>query len=42
MQDDHMFAALLTLATMAVVLYLGVDWLLARALPWRPRNTTGT
>lgn len=42
LQIDLMFAALLTLATMAVALYLGVDWLLARALPWRPRHAADT
>jgi len=42
LQIDLMFAALLTLAAMAVALYLGVDWLLARALPWRPQHTINT
>jgi putative hydroxymethylpyrimidine transport system permease protein len=36
MQIDLMFAALLTLALMAVALYLTADALLRRALPWQP------
>jgi putative hydroxymethylpyrimidine transport system permease protein len=36
LQIDLMFAALLTLAALAVALYLAVDRLLAWALPWRP------
>ncbi|MCW5699816.1 MAG: ABC transporter permease [Rhodospirillales bacterium] len=36
MQVDVMFAALLTLAVMAVVLYFTIDTLLRRALPWQP------
>ena len=36
MQVDLMFAALATLAVMAVVLYFGVDVALRRALPWQP------
>jgi putative hydroxymethylpyrimidine transport system permease protein len=34
MQIDLMFAALLTLAVLAVALYFSVDALLSRALPW--------
>ena len=36
MQVDVMFAALATLAAMAVALYFAVDWALRRALPWLP------
>ena len=36
MQVDVMFAALATLALMAVALYFSVDGLLRRALPWQP------
>jgi putative hydroxymethylpyrimidine transport system permease protein len=36
MQVDVMFAALATLALMAVALYFSVDGLLLRALPWQP------
>lgn len=36
MQIDLMFAALLTLAVIALVLYVGVDRLLRRLLPWSP------
>ncbi|MGF1639734.1 MAG: ABC transporter permease [Rhodospirillales bacterium] len=36
MQVDLMFAALATLAVMAVALYFTVDGLLRRALPWQP------
>ena len=36
MQIDLMFAALLTLALIALVLYLLVDRLLRRLLPWAP------
>lgn len=35
MQVDLMFAALLTLAAIAVALYFAVDALLRRALPWQ-------
>lgn len=38
MQVDVMFAALLTLAVMAVVLYFTIDTLLRRALPWQPNS----
>ncbi|QQP88178.1 ABC transporter permease [Skermanella sp. TT6] len=38
MQVDLMFAALLTLAAIAVALYFAVDALLRRALPWQPDN----
>ena len=38
MQVDLMFAALLTLAAIAVALYFAVDALLRRALPWKPDN----
>ena len=34
MQTDLMFAALFVLAVLAIALYLAVDRLLARALPW--------
>ncbi|MCB2100373.1 MAG: ABC transporter permease [Rhodobacterales bacterium] len=37
-QVDVMFAALLTLAALAVALYFTVDALLARALPWQPET----
>lgn len=36
MQVDVMFAALVTLAALAVGLYFAVDTLLRRALPWQP------
>lgn len=36
MQVDVMFAALLTLAVIALTLYLGMDRLLRRLLPWAP------
>ena len=36
MQTDLMFAALLTLAVMAVALYYAVDFALRRLLPWQP------
>jgi putative hydroxymethylpyrimidine transport system permease protein len=36
MQIDVMFAALATLAFLAVALYFSVDELLRRALPWQP------
>jgi len=36
MQVDVMFAALATLALLAVTLYFSVDGLLRRALPWQP------
>ena len=36
MQVDLMFAALLTLAVLAVALYFAVDVALRRALPWQP------
>jgi len=36
MQIDVMFAALATLAVMAVTLYFAVDLALRRALPWQP------
>ena len=36
-QIDLMFAALLVLAVFAVALYLSVDALLRRALPWQPK-----
>ena len=35
MQTDLMFAALLTLAAFAVLLYFGLDAVLRRALPWQ-------
>jgi len=38
MQTDLMFAALLTLAVMAVTLYFGVDRILRAALPWQPET----
>jgi putative hydroxymethylpyrimidine transport system permease protein len=38
MQIDLMFAALLTLAAMAVALYFAVDAGLRRALPWQPET----
>jgi putative hydroxymethylpyrimidine transport system permease protein len=34
-----MFAALATLAFMAVALYFSVDGLLRRALPWQPETS---
>ena len=37
-QIDLMFAALLVLAVFAVALYLSVDALLRRALPWQPET----
>jgi putative hydroxymethylpyrimidine transport system permease protein len=39
MQVDVMFAALATLAFMAVALYFSVDELLRRALPWQPETS---
>jgi len=39
MQIDVMFAALATLAFLAVVLYFSVDELLRRALPWKPETS---
>jgi putative hydroxymethylpyrimidine transport system permease protein len=39
MQIDVMFAALATLAFLAVVLYFSVDELLRRALPWQPETS---
>lgn len=36
MQTDLMFAALLTLAVLAVALYYAVDFALRRLLPWQP------
>lgn len=36
MQIDVMFAALLTLAVIAVTLYAAIDLLLRRAMPWQP------
>jgi putative hydroxymethylpyrimidine transport system permease protein len=36
MQTDLMFAALLTLAVIAVGLYYAVDFALRRLLPWQP------
>jgi putative hydroxymethylpyrimidine transport system permease protein len=39
MQVDVMFAALATLAFMAVALYFSVDGLLRRALPWQPETS---
>jgi len=38
MQVDLMFAALLTLALFAVLLYFGLDELLRRLLPWQPET----
>ena len=38
MQVDLMFAALVTLATLAVGLYFAVDAALKRLLPWHPAN----
>jgi putative hydroxymethylpyrimidine transport system permease protein len=38
MQVDLMFAALLTLALFAVLLYFGLDGLLRRLLPWQPET----
>ena len=41
MQTDLMFAALLTLAVIAVALYFAVDAMLRRALPWQPESGPG-
>ena len=38
MQTDLMFAALATLATLALILYFSLDWMLRRALPWPPES----
>ena len=38
MQTDLMFAALATLATLALILYFSLDWMLRRALPWQPES----
>jgi putative hydroxymethylpyrimidine transport system permease protein len=42
MQVDLMFAALLTLAVIALVLYFALDWALRRAIPWAPESLAGT
>ena len=42
MQIDVMFAALLTLAVLAVALYFAVDVALRRALPWLPDSAPDT
>jgi len=39
MQVDLMFAALATLAGLALTLYFTVDWALGRAIPWQPEST---
>jgi putative hydroxymethylpyrimidine transport system permease protein len=39
MRVDVMFAALLTLAAIALLLYFGVDAALRRALPWQPESS---
>ena len=39
MQVDLMFAALATLAVLAVTLYFTVDWALRRAIPWLPDSS---
>ena len=39
MQTDLMFAALATLAALALALYFAVDWGLRRALPWQPESS---
>lgn len=36
MQTDLMFAALATLAVLALAVYYGVDWALRRAISWQP------
>ncbi len=41
MQVDLMFAALLTLAIFAVLLYFAVDGALRRAIPWQPDTDPG-
>ena len=38
MQTDLMFAALATLAVLALALYFAVDWGLRKALPWQPES----
>ena len=38
MQTDLMFSALATLATLALILYFSLDWMLRRALPWQPES----
>ncbi|MSP66802.1 MAG: ABC transporter permease [Alphaproteobacteria bacterium] len=40
MQTDLMFAALATLAVLALLLYVAVDRALRRALPWQPDTAT--
>ena len=42
MQVDLMFAALVTLAVVAVTLFFSVDALLRRALPWQPDTSQPT
>ncbi len=39
MKVDLMFAALVTLAVLAVTLYFTVDWALRRAIPWLPESS---
>jgi putative hydroxymethylpyrimidine transport system permease protein len=41
MQVDVMFAALATLAVLAVTLYFAVDWGLRLAIPWTPESRPG-
>ena len=40
MQIDLMFAALFTLAVMALVLYFTLDLALRRLIPWQPESLT--
>ncbi|MDP6884083.1 MAG: ABC transporter permease subunit, partial [Rhodospirillales bacterium] len=42
MQIDVMFAALFTLAVLAVALYFTMDTLLRRAMPWLPDSVPDT
>ena len=42
MQTDLMFAALATLAVLALGLYFGLDALLRRALPWQGESEPST
>jgi putative hydroxymethylpyrimidine transport system permease protein len=42
MQIDVMFAALFTLAVLAVALYFTMDTVLRRAMPWLPDSVPDT
>jgi putative hydroxymethylpyrimidine transport system permease protein len=42
LQIDVMFAALIVLMAIALTLYLAVDWLLVRLMPWAPQTLART